>query len=213
MLWFLVLQGLALIALGAFAIWQGHGLAGAGLIVFGLAWAGGTLVAMRFENKSAALREALASVDPAAAARNAQLKRLRWLELGLVSSAILWVLGTARWIEPGELWSVYVAGALFLAMFAVMLWRLFVTSNLDAEASRALAVSFSDAGARKNPLGKNGNGILTIVVVLLMCAVVAVDQMLSLPFKLGDLIWYAVGIAIVFAIAAGVWRWLGDRRG
>ncbi len=213
MWWFLVLQGVGVAALGVFVIARDMSsfVGGLVMIVVGLAWAGVAVIGRRFQMKSEKLREAMSDADPHLARQNDKQKRLLWWQWALFGGALLWISATAPFVESGQLWSLLGAGALLVAMFCVMLYRMFINANLDAEAQRALSASLGGAEQEASYLGKKGGGVLAVAVVVIILVGIAVDEFAGLPVKFMSLLWYAVGISIVWAVGATAWRWLRRR--
>lgn len=210
MWFFLVIQGLALAALGVFAIAHDVSSLGGGLVIvaIGLAWAGAAVIGRHFQTKSGQLRDALSEVDPQVSRLNQKQNRLLWLQWGLFGVAVLWISVTAPFVESGQVWSLLGAGVFLAAMFCVMLYRMFINANLEAEARRAFDASLGDAEQKTNYLGKNGSGILAVAIVLIILVGISLDEFAHLPVKFMSLLWYALGILIVWAVGAMAWRWL-----
>lgn len=208
-MWFTALQGLLLTALGVWAVAQGSGPAqgGLGLIAFGVAWMGLAVLLMRHRHKSDKLREALAAADSAAGRQNRRQKLLLWVQWGLFAAATICAAMTVRMPDSGGLWPLYGGGALLLAMLGVMLYRTFITANLDAEAMSTLSASIGGAQKRQL-LGQRGSGVVTVLLVVIIFAGVIVDEYANLPLKVMSLFWYALGLLLVGAVAVALWRWL-----
>lgn len=206
MLWFLVLQGLGIAALGVWGIATGVApvAGGVGIMAIGLLWAGIAAYGIRIQRQSAKLRDALVAADPDAAVKNQKQERLGWIQWALVAAIMVWILLTAR---TGEVWAIGGTIALFAAIFCIMLYRMFITANLDAEASRALSGSMGTE-PKRSVLGKNGAGALAIVFVVVIIAGSLIDQFANLPVKVMSLLWLALGAFLLWSLVPVVWRWI-----
>jgi hypothetical protein len=212
MMWFVVLQGLAMAALGIWAVVSTAAPIASSLAVtgFGLAWAGVAFIGIRFEKKSASLREALAVTDPEANRQNKKQKRLLWVQWASFAACLIWIFATARLAGPNEMWSIYGAGVFLAITLIVMLYRAFLTSNLDAAAMRNLNTNFAGS-PKKQLLGKSGQGAIVVVLTVVLIAGFAIDEFAHLPFKFGTLFWYGLGLFVIWAVAIVVWSQIRKR--
>lgn len=212
MAWFLMLQGLAIVALGVWGLVATPIPAASALAIagVGLVWAVIGYYVAGFQRHTAALREAYARADPAANRQNRRQKVLLWVQWGSFAACMVWIVATARLAGPNEMWSLYGAGVFLAIMFVAMLYRIFLTSNLDAAAAQALGASFSGR-TKKQRLGKTGQGALTVVLIIAIVAGVSIDEIANLPFKFMSVFWLALGLMVLWTVGLTVWAQIRKR--